>query len=100
MNCTFTGNRAGGSADANRVGGSADENLADDDDQQGAEEEEEEEGNAVLPRKGRKRKQGHGHGGALAAIASSPLLTGCSFSNNTAVAELPTSSGGGEFYFT
>lgn len=52
----------------------------------------------MLPRKKarRRRRQGHGIGGALAAVASSPVLTGCSFWNNTAVAELSTSSGGGE----
>ncbi|CAM9954237.1 unnamed protein product, partial [Hapterophycus canaliculatus] len=41
----------------------------------------------------RSRTQGHGIGGALAAIASSPLLTGCSFTNNTAVALFPSSAG-------
>ncbi|CAN0258377.1 unnamed protein product, partial [Ectocarpus sp. 4 AP-2014] len=49
------------------------------------------EGNAL----GRGRRQGHGIGGALAAIASSPLLSGCSFWNNSAVAVFPSSSGGG-----
>ncbi|CAN0522437.1 unnamed protein product, partial [Ectocarpus sp. 12 AP-2014] len=48
-------------------------------------------GNAL----GRGRRQGHGIGGALAAIASSPLLSGCSFWNNSAVAVFPSSSGGG-----
>ncbi|CAN0368531.1 unnamed protein product, partial [Ectocarpus fasciculatus] len=44
---------------------------------------------------GKGRRQGHGIGGALAAIASSPLLSGCSFWNNSAVAVFPSSSGGG-----
>lgn len=39
--------------------------------------------------------RGHGIGGALAAVASSPLLFGCSFRNNTAVAIVP-SPGRGE----
>ncbi|CAN0572619.1 unnamed protein product, partial [Ectocarpus sp. 12 AP-2014] len=46
-------------------------------------------GNAL----GRRKRQGHGIGGALAAIASSPLLSGCSFWNNSAVAVFPSSSG-------
>ncbi|CAN0137797.1 unnamed protein product, partial [Ectocarpus sp. 13 AM-2016] len=62
VNCTFTSNIAGSG------GVPAD-------------------GNAL----GRGRRQGHGIGGALAAIASSPLLTGCSFWNNSAVAVFPSS---------
>lgn len=90
VNCTFRANRAGGSADE-EVTAVSDE--AQDD----------QEGNAEMSQKGtlerRRRKQGHGIGGALAAISSSPVLTGCSFSNNNAVAELSASSGGGELVF-
>lgn len=87
MNCTFIANRAG----------SMDEDATD----EGQERDQDgEERNAGLPpwkERRRRRRQGHGIGGALAAIASSPLLTGCSFWNNTAVADMSTSSDGGEW---
>ncbi|CAN0455936.1 unnamed protein product, partial [Laminaria digitata] len=52
-------------------------------------------GNENAP-KTRRGEQGHGIGGAVAAIASSPLLVGCSFTNNTAVARFPSSGAGEE----
>lgn len=58
-------------------------------------------GDGSAPESGRK-EQGHGIGGAVAAIASSPVLVGCSFTNNTAVASFPSpgvgESGVGEVF--
>lgn len=45
---------------------------------------------------GRGGQRGHGIGGALAVIASSPLLSGCHFSNNSAVAVFPSAGGGSD----
>eukprot|EP00903_Cladosiphon_okamuranus_P016015 g14787.t1 len=86
VNCTFSSNRAGGSADE-------DSTAVPDEPHGGQEVHAEVSGRGSLER--RRRRQGHGMGGAIAAISSSPVLIGCSFWNNTAVAELPTSSGGG-----
>lgn len=42
------------------------------------------------------RGRGHGIGGALAVMASSPVLIGCSFRNNSAIAAIVPSLGRGE----